>query len=330
MRRVLLSIIVPVYNVGKYLDQCISSLVCQSYQTLEILLIDDGSTDGSAVICDEWAKKDERIQVFHTKNHGVSHARNVGLEYARGDYIGFVDSDDWIDSDMYGVMMKKLMDSSAEICAGGYVREFGAHFEYQLKLEKDQILSREIALVRIFGSEQPKLLGWGVWDKIFSRKVLKQLRFREDVTFGEDMLFFWQAMKNVQKFLYLPLFKYHYRMRDGSAVNDGISEKTLTAIIAFEEVMASVAEESASVRRVIEEKYCGYTISGARSMVILDSCRYKTNIMNAQRYIRTNILSILRNSHFTWRIRLGAVYFCLPYWLCVVMGRMIRKKTDVV
>ena len=99
----LLSIIVPVYNVERYLEQCILSLVHQSYRSIEILLIDDGSSDGSFAICDEWAKKDQRIRVFHTENHGVSHARNVGLEQARGDYIGFVDSDDWIDLDMYRV-----------------------------------------------------------------------------------------------------------------------------------------------------------------------------------------------------------------------------------
>ena len=97
----LISVIVPVYNVEEYLDRCIESIVNQTYKNLEILLIDDGSTDNSYNICDKWAKKDNRIKVVHKENGGVSSARNVGLDVATGDYIGFVDSDDYISIDMY-------------------------------------------------------------------------------------------------------------------------------------------------------------------------------------------------------------------------------------
>ncbi|MFC2471104.1 glycosyltransferase [uncultured Selenomonas sp.] len=324
----LLSIIVPVYNVERYLEQCILSLVHQSYRSIEILLIDDGSSDGSSAICDEWAKKDQRIRVFHTENHGVSHARNVGLEQARGDYIGFVDSDDWIDLDMYRVMMNKIMTSSTEICAGAYVHEYESHSEYPLRLEEEQILVRDVALVQIFGSEHPKLIGWEIWDKIFSREVLDRLQFREDIACGEDLLFFWQAMKRVNKIAYMPLCKYHYRMRMGSAVNHGISEKTLTAMKALEEIMVSVTEEGEFVRKTIKDLYSEYMISSARSMILLDPCRYKIDIIRAQNYIRTNMFSSIWNSHFRWRIRLGGVYFCLPYWLCAGLSNLVRKKTD--
>ena len=109
----IISIIVPVYNVVQYLDQCVSSLVHQSYSAIEILLIDDGSSDGSAEICDEWSKKDSRVRVFHTENRGVAHARNIGLTHAKGNYIGFVDSDDWVDIDMYETMMVKLISAQA-------------------------------------------------------------------------------------------------------------------------------------------------------------------------------------------------------------------------
>jgi glycosyltransferase, family 2 len=324
----LLSIIVPVYNVAQYLEQCISSLVNQSYQMLEILLIDDGSSDGSSMICDEWAQKDERIRVFHIENHGVSYARNIGLKHARGAYIGFVDSDDWIDLDMYDIMVKQLIVSQADICAGGYVHEFESRSTYPLKIEKEQTLLRDTALLQIFGSKQPKILGWGIWDKLFSRKVIEQLRFREDITHAEDMLFFWQAMKRVKILDYIPLFMYHYRMRVGSAVNNGISEKTLTAMIALEEMISSVAEENSTIKKVVEARYWEYTISGVRSMMILDPSRYKMDIIQTQKKIRISVLQILRNPHFNWRIRCGALYFCLPYLLCVSMRTMIRKKTD--
>ena len=106
MKKEKISIIVPIYNVEKYLDRCIESIVGQTYKNLEIILIDDGSPDNCPQMCDEWAKKDDRIKVVHKENGGVSLARNKGMDIATGTYIGFVDSDDYIDKNMY----EKLMD----------------------------------------------------------------------------------------------------------------------------------------------------------------------------------------------------------------------------
>jgi len=119
MKQPLVSIIVPVYGVEGYLDTCLTSLVNQMYRNLEILLIDDGSPDRCPELCDAWAKKDPRIRVFHTENRGVSHARNVGLDQATGDYIGFVDSDDWVDPDMYEVMVDAMLKGNADVHGGG-------------------------------------------------------------------------------------------------------------------------------------------------------------------------------------------------------------------
>lgn len=100
----MISVIVPMYNVELYLRKCLDSIVNQTYKNIEILIIDDGSTDNSGMICDEYAQKDDRIKVFHTENQGLSSARNLGLDEATGDWVGFVDSDDWIDDDMYDVL----------------------------------------------------------------------------------------------------------------------------------------------------------------------------------------------------------------------------------
>lgn len=107
-----ISIIVPIYKVEQFIDKCIDSIVNQSYNNLEIILIDDGSPDRCPEICDEWAKKDSRIKVIHKENGGAASARNAGLEIATGDYIGFVDSDDWIDKDMYEFLIKQLPEDA--------------------------------------------------------------------------------------------------------------------------------------------------------------------------------------------------------------------------
>lgn len=119
----LISVIVPVYNVERYLDQCMHSLVRQSYANLEIIVIDDGSTDSSGRKCDAWAERDSRIRVIHQANKGLADARNTGLDTARGDYIGFVDSDDYTLPDMFSTMMRNIWESEADLSIISYERE---------------------------------------------------------------------------------------------------------------------------------------------------------------------------------------------------------------
>ena len=111
----LISVIVPVYNVEKYLVQCINSILNQTIKNLEIILVDDGSLDNSGKICDEFSKKDDRIVAIHKENNGLSSARNAGLEIANGNYIGFVDSDDWLDEHMYEILLKLIKENNSDI-----------------------------------------------------------------------------------------------------------------------------------------------------------------------------------------------------------------------
>ena len=119
----LISIIVPVYKAEKYLRRCVDSILAQTYQNIEVLLIDDGSPDNSGEICDEYAEKDSRVRVFHKPNGGVSSARNLGLKEAKGDYIGFVDADDYIDKTMYEVLLCNLIKENSDISICSYNQE---------------------------------------------------------------------------------------------------------------------------------------------------------------------------------------------------------------
>lgn len=120
----LISIIVPVYNVEKYLNKCIDSIINQTYKNIEIILVDDGSTDNSGKICDEYLLRDSRIKVIHKNNGGLSSARNEGINISSGEYIGFVDSDDWVEPNMYEEMYKKILYSNADIVDCGYWKEY--------------------------------------------------------------------------------------------------------------------------------------------------------------------------------------------------------------
>ena len=119
-----ISVIVPIYNVEEFLDECIQSIVDQTYQNLQIILVDDGSPDRCGEMCEDWARKDKRIEVIHKKNGGLSDARNAGLAEATGEFIAFVDSDDWIESQMYEVMLQTLINENADIVACGIIDSY--------------------------------------------------------------------------------------------------------------------------------------------------------------------------------------------------------------
>ncbi len=116
MKNDLISVIVPVYNVEKYMERCVDSILRQTYTNIEIILVDDGSTDASSRLCDEYAARDGRIKVVHKENGGLSDARDAGLAVAEGDYIGYVDSDDWIEPDMYELMHMDCAENEAQVC----------------------------------------------------------------------------------------------------------------------------------------------------------------------------------------------------------------------
>lgn len=167
----MISIIVPVYNVEPYLRRCLDSIIEQTYRDLEILVIDDGSTDQSGKICDEYAELDERIRVTHTENRGLSCARNRGLDNATGDWIGFVDSDDWIEPDMYEVLLKRAEETGADIVECGYYKEFKNTSEEMPSVT--EIISETDAIeALVYG----KITGL-VWNKVYKRDIFSTVRF---------------------------------------------------------------------------------------------------------------------------------------------------------
>ena len=176
----MISVIVPVYNVEPYLRKCLDSIVGQTYRELEILVIDDGSTDGSGKICDEYEERDDRIKVFHTENRGLSAARNLGLNNANGDLIGFVDSDDWIEPTMYELLLKRSEETGADVSCCGFYLHYSDHFTTH-PLSSSQIVyeGEKIVTVAMEGSECRHY----VWNKIYKKTLFDNCRFPEGMLF---------------------------------------------------------------------------------------------------------------------------------------------------
>ena len=210
-----LSIIVPVYKVEKYLPRCIDSILAQTFGDFELILIDDGSPDGCGRICDEYAKKDKRIVVIHQKNMGVSAARNAGLDIAHGRYIGFVDSDDWIEPQMYEVMMDAIRENGADmaVCGVRYADEDGK-FTRADRLSEG-VYTRAGLLEDVFA--MPNKLGGGCCNKVFDASKIASVRFKVGMTIAEDALYLFDCFMRIDGAVKIGDALYNVYERCGSA-----------------------------------------------------------------------------------------------------------------
>ena len=215
----LISIIVPVYNAEKYLDRCIESIVNQTYKNLEIILVDDGSTDSCPDICDGWAEKDRRINVIHKENGGVSNARNAGLDAVTGEIIGFADNDDILDSDMIEFLYKNMLDYDADISRCSY----RFYYTENDSFEDSEIIEEAV----VFDNSEDMLndlynFGYKcgvVWNRLYKGSVVGNIRFNPELkSGGEDILFNYYALKNCSKMVCCDTAKYNYSMHSVNGI----------------------------------------------------------------------------------------------------------------
>ena len=215
MNSPLISIIVPVYQVEKYLEKCINSIINQTYKNLEIILVDDGSTDNCPAICDRFQVEDSRIKVIHQENGGLSHARNVGLEISTGDFIGFVDSDDWIEPNMYELLMSALQETQADIavCNRQYEFEDSESIPINVKPINRKLYTNKEALRMII--KGGSIIRNAVWDKLFRKNIIQNIRFPKGKIF-EDSLWTPQIIGNAKSIICIDYPLYHYLQRSES------------------------------------------------------------------------------------------------------------------
>ncbi len=229
----LISVIVPVYNVEQYLETCIDSIQKQTYSHLEIILVDDGSRDRSGDICDNLAMRDPRIKVIHKENGGLASARNAGIKEAQGDYLGFVDSDDWIKSNMYEDLLNGILVSGADIAVSGRVLYYGVHYKKNLyTLKTVEVWKPKEAIAR--------LLAWdgidsSACDKLYKKDIFTNIKFPEN-RLHEDIFVMYKILGNVNKIIHIGDFKYFYRQRTGGITRTAYSHKKMDLLDAITEM----------------------------------------------------------------------------------------------
>lgn len=239
----LVSIIIPIYNVEKYLTRCINSVLKQSYSNLEIILVDDGSPDNCGMICDEFAQRDNRIRVIHKQNGGLSSARNAGLEICKGEYILFLDSDDWIKNNTVECALKHIHASKADILA------FSCYVVNEKKVEDDYSIihvnvncsekNEAVYLLENFRDKWDKFL-IVAWNKLYKRKVFRNVRFIEGV-FHEDEYIITEILKNANSVFSIDVPLYYYYLSENSIMrsnNKGMYEKKIADLVQMYRIRA--------------------------------------------------------------------------------------------
>jgi glycosyltransferase involved in cell wall biosynthesis len=241
----LISVIVPIYNGISYLRECIESIQRQTYAPLEIILVDDGSTDGSGELCDKYANTDCRIQVIHQKNQGPSGARNTGIDHYTGEYIAFVDGDDKVEPDYLEFLWTQIHNTGANIsCCGFYRFYHDSGISRGPRKVYSGILSGEEAMrIALY---QRKPLDYSVWNKLFKRELFTKIRFPEGRLF-EDLGTVIYLMHLSSRVAYSTIPKYYYRQHSKSILNSAFSEKKLQLLDTAEEILNFIQKNHPSI-----------------------------------------------------------------------------------
>ena len=306
----LISVIVPAYNVEKEITRCLDSIAAQTYQNIEILAVDDGSSDATAEILDRYSETHKNVRVIHKENRGVTSARLCGVREARGEWIGFVDGDDEIEPDMYERLLKNALEYNAQISHCGYQMRFSdgrIHYFHNtgILVQQDQMTAlRELLSGGMF---EP-----GLWNKLFHKRLLQDLlrtdKMDTGIKINEDLLMNFYLFREAERTVFEDFCPYHYIIRAASATRRGLTEHDLWDPVRVREIiLQQVPEELAETAQCA---YLGACISACNRIAREKNRKYNGDFRNARRRIweRRSWLNLLSKKSLVYAL----LILCLP------------------
>lgn len=318
----LISIIVPVYNVEGYLDKCIESIIHQTYTKLQIILINDGSVDGSGKICDDYAKIDERIQVIHQKNKGVSNARNKGLSIAKGKYIAFCDADDWIESDMYEYLYQLIQNTECNIAScGAWMESPSGKYAIGYARKKVRCLNVEDAIVELH--VRKCMSDWSV-TKLFERSVIDKLLFNENLKVSEDYEFECEALERSKGVVCGTEIKYHYIQRKDSVSNCGYTEEFEKGLKVREKYKNHYIQLYPKRKKEIMARYM-LEVMGVLTAMIKGNNIDTKRLAELRKIIRQNLFIYVITIGPDWYLKVSAIVISVNFKLFALIYQ--KSKT---
>ncbi|MGO2891442.1 glycosyltransferase family 2 protein [Enterococcus devriesei] len=318
-----ISIIVPIYNVEKYLKRTIDSILSQSFEDFELVLVNDGSTDSSGEICDEYARRDERIKVVHKNNGGVSSARNTGLITASGRFIGFVDSDDYIAEDMYELLYNNLIKENADLSICGIYDVY----EGKVLEEKGNqylIKNREETVEMILES---KIISVNPVNKLYKKDLFLGVSYPEgSITEDAAVMFF--LLEKAKKIVIDTTQKYYYYHRENSITTKPFSRSDMKTIEVWQNNEKYIAEKYPQYLSVAHTRVCWANLIVLDKLIMSEN-DYLSEQKKIVKFIRKNFSFIIKNAYFTKNRKISVILLCLNINLykLVVYFEYSKNKT---
>ena len=337
MRKPLVSIIIPVYNTEKWLNKCIDSVVNQTYRNVEILLINDGSTDESPEICNKYARLDDRVRVFHKSNSGVSSSRNFGLDKAKGSYVVFVDSDDYLANDIIEKGVNVITQTATLLCLWNYKlvdneQEYFARKIYLKKCTQNELLCSAIS---IFTDNKNYDFGNGmraVWGKMFDLNLINayHLRFNDKLYIGEDAVFLFEYLKCINKKIsVINDYGYYYRRVDNSACKrykQDLLEQNQLQWNVFNSLLSNIESVDSKLTKYALAVLCWNIFS----VLISNELKTRNDCLEAKKWFLDHkkiLRKIYWNKYIPKRVVLHMLISFLPIDLqCKVVQMHVHKK----
>jgi glycosyltransferase involved in cell wall biosynthesis len=276
-----ISIIIPVYNVENYIAKCIDSILAQTFTDFECILINDGSTDNSGNLCNQYAKQDDRIIVIHQENAGPSSARNAGLDKAKGEWIGFVDSDDWCDIDMFSQLYDNAVKNNADVSACGWKCISQDNIETYTQ-GKEYIYNGFEAIIEMFGN---KYFAGYIWNKLIKAQYFSEynIRFDINITPFEETLVLYKILKQIKKVFYLPIPYYNY-VANPNSITHKSPLSWITSLPAFE-IMDSLETNKLLKQKILLKKLDMLSSACYTELTDYDDSRYIIFLKIARKHI---------------------------------------------
>lgn len=306
MVKPVVSILIPAYNAAAFLPKCLNSVLNQTYQCLQVVIVDDGSKDNTLEVCQGYADKDIRIEFYHQENQGVAATRNHLLEKTKGDYVLFVDADDWIELDMVEYLLSLANEHGAEMVMCDRVIN---DTKPSVKKPEINILSKEEAIHDFLLHEY--FIG-SLCNKLIDASLMKGLTFRRDISYGEDALFIWGVLQKVNNVVVTTKQLYHYRMNEDSISHQSFGEKKLTGHLTWSIITDDAAKRWSQFLDIAKSSF------GLQDMYLLRAASqsgYKKNaeIKKIQKTVKTYLPQILSRKTLGIKDRIYACLICRWY-----------------
>lgn len=312
MSSVLISIIVPAYNIESHIGRCLDSILAQTHKRIEIIIVDDGSTDGTGIIIDQYASIDQRIIPIHKENGGVTSARIDGIKKASGEYLGFVDGDDYIEPEMFEKLLDNAIKYDADISHCGYQMVFPGRVEYYYNtgriVQQDKIAGLKDLLSGSF-------IEPGLWNKLYHKKLFYTLLYENvmpmDIRINEDVLMNYWLFKAADSAVYEDFCPYHYILRKDSAATSILNEHKLKDPVRVMRIIQQDSKDIPEVKEVVEERLTRQLIAISILSVKKQGELIRPFRKKIRNELRTKLKLILSNSYMSKSVKIRAGWVVL-------------------